>query len=160
MAALAELPEVELTVVVTHGATAMSLCNALLGISQRVHPLGALANCHWTELSPSTVRRRRVARARRTTSGSPGAVVPLPARDRRGPEPSDAERLTRREPVRPRGDGGARYSAGCEHGSSCCPYTGRADRSLDPARPSLCHPAGALRLSGARPTDRAKEPRR
>src|SRR5919197_5315879 len=49
-AAFAELPGVPTAVVVTHSATAMALTNALLGIAQEIHPLGPLANCHWTEL--------------------------------------------------------------------------------------------------------------
>jgi len=49
-AAFADLPSVELTVLVSHGATTMALTNALLGLPQRTHLLGPLANCHWTEL--------------------------------------------------------------------------------------------------------------
>ena len=35
---------------VTHSATAMALCNALLGLPHTVHVIGPLANCHWSEL--------------------------------------------------------------------------------------------------------------
>ncbi|SHG50049.1 probable phosphoglycerate mutase [Jatrophihabitans endophyticus] len=80
LAALAELPEVPLTVVVTHGATAMSTANALLGIAQRTHPLAPLANCHWTELVAEPVPAGRPPRwrVRGHNLGAPGAVVPLP----------------------------------------------------------------------------------
>lgn len=92
LAALAELPEVPLTVVVTHGATAMATCNALLGLSQQVHPLAALTNCHWTELvcerSPGA---EPVWRVRGHNLGALGAVVPLPARTVAADETSDAD---------------------------------------------------------------------
>ncbi|MEO9138792.1 MAG: histidine phosphatase family protein [Jatrophihabitans sp.] len=82
LAALAELPEVPVTVLVTHGATAMSTANALLGIAQRTHPLGPLMNCHWTELiSEQTPGRATVWRVRGHNLGAPGTVVPLPARE-------------------------------------------------------------------------------
>jgi probable phosphoglycerate mutase len=91
LAAFAELPVAEVTVLVTHGATAMALCNSLIGIAQRVHPLAALANCHWTEL---TLDDRHGAdarwRVRGHNLGAPGAVVPLPAREREQ-ETSDAD---------------------------------------------------------------------
>ena len=55
----------DLTVLVTHGATSMALTNALLGLDQRAHLLGPLANCHWSELyrGPAARRRRRSALA-------------------------------------------------------------------------------------------------
>ncbi len=81
LAAFGELPPAPVTVLVTHGATAMALCNALIGIPQQVHPLAALANCHWTEL---TLDDRHGAdarwRVRGHNLGAPGAVVPLPTR--------------------------------------------------------------------------------
>jgi broad specificity phosphatase PhoE len=77
LAALAELPEVATTVVVTHGATAMSTANALLGIDQRTHPLGPLSNCHWTELVQEA-GRGTAWRVRGHNLGALGAVVPLP----------------------------------------------------------------------------------
>ncbi|GAB2458022.1 histidine phosphatase family protein [Jatrophihabitans fulvus] len=81
--AIVALPEVGLTVIVTHSATAMAACNALLGIPQRTHPLGALANCHWSELyvdgSTDDAAAGPVWRVRGHNLGAPGAVVPLPA---------------------------------------------------------------------------------
>jgi probable phosphoglycerate mutase len=81
LAAFAELPEVPIAVLVTHSATAMALTNALLGIRQDVHPLGPLANCHWTELylEPADVHPA-AWRLRGHNLGQPGVVVPLPAR--------------------------------------------------------------------------------
>ena len=35
---------------VTHSATAMSLCASLIGLDLWVPALGPLANCHWSEL--------------------------------------------------------------------------------------------------------------
>jgi probable phosphoglycerate mutase len=84
-AAFAELPTVDLTVIVSHGATTMALTNALLGLAQRTHVLGPLANCHWTELH-AEARRGAAAvdgvarwRLRGHNLGAPGTVVPLPA---------------------------------------------------------------------------------
>jgi probable phosphoglycerate mutase len=80
-AAWAELPVVGTTVLVTHSATAMALTNSLLGIAQSVHPLGPLANCHWSELYAEAVVGGAVAwRLRGHNLGVPGTVVPLPAR--------------------------------------------------------------------------------
>ncbi len=50
MAAFEELPDVELAVLVTHSATAMAFCAALLGLPQEPHLLSPLANCHWSDL--------------------------------------------------------------------------------------------------------------
>ncbi len=79
LAAFAELPDVACAVLVTHSATAMALCNALLGMDQRVHVLGPLANCHWSEL---TVDAHDGAgslwRLRGHNLGAAGVVVPLP----------------------------------------------------------------------------------
>lgn len=89
--AFGELPETELTVLVTHGATAMALCNALLGLDQEVHLLAALANCHWTELFADGRRGSEPAwRMRGHNLGAPGAIVPLPARTP-GDDASDAD---------------------------------------------------------------------
>ena len=75
--ALAELPEVELAVLISHGATAMCLAAALLGLPQTPSILGPLANCHWTELRDSgdgwTLRAHN--------AGPPGPVIPLLAPD-------------------------------------------------------------------------------
>jgi probable phosphoglycerate mutase len=79
--AFAELSAVPVTVIVTHSATAMALTNSLLGIAQEVHPLGPLANCHWSEVyaaeSDGEVARWRL---RGHNLGPPGTVVPLPVR--------------------------------------------------------------------------------
>jgi broad specificity phosphatase PhoE len=80
-AAWAELPVTGTAVLVTHSATAMALTNSLLGIAQAVHPLGPLANCHWSELYAEPVAGGAMAwRLRGHNLGVPGTVVPLPAR--------------------------------------------------------------------------------
>jgi broad specificity phosphatase PhoE len=80
-AAWAELPVAATTVLVTHSATAMALTNSLLGIAQAVHPLGPLANCHWSELYAEPMVGDSIAwRLRGHNLGVPGTVVPLPAR--------------------------------------------------------------------------------
>lgn len=73
LALVESLPEVELTVLVSHGATAMCLSAALLGLPQTPSVLGPLANCHWTELrNGGTGWVLRVHNA-----GPPGLVIPL-----------------------------------------------------------------------------------
>jgi broad specificity phosphatase PhoE len=73
LALVRELPEVEITVLVSHGATAMCLSAALLGLPQTPSILGPLANCHWTELRNGgdgwTLRAHN--------AGPPGPVIPL-----------------------------------------------------------------------------------
>jgi glucosyl-3-phosphoglycerate phosphatase len=68
-----ELPEVPVTVLVCHGATAMCLSAALLGLPQTPSILAPLANCHWTELRDAgtgwTLRAHN--------AGPPGPVIPL-----------------------------------------------------------------------------------
>lgn len=85
LAAFRALPDVATTVVVTHSATAMALTNALLGIAQSNHPLGPLANCHWSELYADGVgdaaRVGVVWRVRGHNLGPPGTIVPLPLRE-------------------------------------------------------------------------------
>ncbi len=82
LSAFDDLPNVATTVLVTHSATAMALTNALLGIPQRTHPLGPLANCHWTELyAEASEAGTLVWRLRGHNLGAPGAVVPLPRRE-------------------------------------------------------------------------------
>jgi len=92
VAAFRDLPEVTTTVLVTHSATAMALCIALLGMDQRVHVLGPLANCHWSEL---TVEEHDAAaplwRLRAHNVGVPGVVVPMPVHIDAGDDASDAE---------------------------------------------------------------------
>jgi probable phosphoglycerate mutase len=78
LAAFGELPEVETAVLVTHSATAMALCNALIGIDQAVHVLGPLANCHWSELTAAPAGSTTQWRLRAHNIGTPGVVAPLP----------------------------------------------------------------------------------
>ncbi|HEV7204827.1 MAG TPA: histidine phosphatase family protein [Jatrophihabitans sp.] len=90
--AFAELPVAELTVLVTHGATAMAMCNAMLGIPQETHLLAPLANCHWSELfTEERSDSAPVWRMRGHNLGAPGMVVPLPAHPSEGVETSDAD---------------------------------------------------------------------
>lgn len=93
MAAFAELPDVATIVLVTHSATAMALTNGLLGIAQALHPLGPLANCHWSELyAEAHDDGGPVWRLRGHNLGTPGAVVPLPVRPEMAPdEVTDAD---------------------------------------------------------------------
>jgi probable phosphoglycerate mutase len=89
LAAFRDLPPATVAVLVTHSATAMALCNALLGIAQTVHPLGPLANCHWSDLAAAEdpdSEGARVWRLRGHNIGVPGVVVPLPARGPDGGE--------------------------------------------------------------------------
>lgn len=103
LAAFADLPDVASAILVTHSATAMALCNALLGIDQGLRVLGPLANCHWSELITEThdvpagavrdVRLRETRdvqlwRLRGHNLGAPGAVVPAPKRE--SPDGEDA----------------------------------------------------------------------
>jgi broad specificity phosphatase PhoE len=82
LSAFRALPGVATTVVVTHSATAMALTNALLGIRQSNHPLGPLANCHWSELYAEDHDGIGIVwRLRGHNLGTPGTIVPLPLRD-------------------------------------------------------------------------------
>ncbi len=82
VSAFRALPDLPTTVVVTHSATAMALTNALLGIRQSNHPLGPLANCHWSELyAEEHDGAGTVWRLRGHNLGAPGSVVPLPVRE-------------------------------------------------------------------------------
>jgi len=72
-AVVAELPDVPLVVFVSHGATAMCLTVALLGLPQSPSVLGPLANCHWTELHHDGAEWR----LRAHNAGAPGPVIPL-----------------------------------------------------------------------------------
>jgi broad specificity phosphatase PhoE len=93
LAAFGELPDVSTAVIVTHSATAMALCNALLGMDQRQHVLGPLANCHWSELfREKDVGALTLWRLRGHNLGAPGVVVPLPLRaESTADEVSDAD---------------------------------------------------------------------
>jgi probable phosphoglycerate mutase len=84
LAAFEDLPEVATAVLVTHSATAMALCAALLGTPQDVHVLGPLANCHWSELGEQVHEGAggptRLWRLRAHNIGAPGVVAPIPVR--------------------------------------------------------------------------------
>ena len=84
MGLVAELADVELAVLVSHGATAMCLTAALLGLPQTPSVLGPLANCHWTELRDDG----QGWNLRAHNAGAPGPVIPLLAPDA---EPADAD---------------------------------------------------------------------
>jgi glucosyl-3-phosphoglycerate phosphatase len=83
-----DLPEVGTAVLVTHSATAMALCTALLGLDQRMHVLGPLANCHWSELVSNEEHSWRL---RGHNLGVQGTVVPAPAYAEPAEEASDAD---------------------------------------------------------------------
>lgn len=90
-AAFGALPEVETAVIVTHSATAMALTNALLGMPQPAHPLGPLANCHWSELYTEARDGAAVTwRLRGHNLGAPGTIVPLPVHGAE-PDADDAD---------------------------------------------------------------------
>ncbi|MDP9092603.1 MAG: histidine phosphatase family protein [Actinomycetota bacterium] len=81
LAAFTALPAVPTAVLVTHSATAMALCSALLRTPQDVHVLGPLANCHWSELSAEPHEGAPLMwRLRAHNIGAPGVVAPLPVR--------------------------------------------------------------------------------
>jgi glucosyl-3-phosphoglycerate phosphatase len=97
LGAFSGLPDVATAVLVTHSATAMALCSALLGMRQGVHVLGPLANCHWTELvhvsaAHSGADGHTGWRLRAHNVGAPGTVLPLPLRlDTTGEDTPDAD---------------------------------------------------------------------
>jgi probable phosphoglycerate mutase len=83
LAAFYDLPEVEVAVIVTHSATAMSLCSSLIGIDLRQPALGPLANCHWSELrteGSASGRFDSAWRLRAHNVGAPGPVIPVSLR--------------------------------------------------------------------------------
>jgi probable phosphoglycerate mutase len=89
LAAIDELPDVPTAVLVTHSATAMALCNALLGLPQRLHVLGPLANCHWSELHCE--HESRQWRLRAHNIGAPGTIAPLPVHPQGAEDAPDAD---------------------------------------------------------------------
>lgn len=88
---IADLSDYSTAVLVTHSATALIMCTALLNLDQRTHILVPLANCHWTHLqaSPDGIGARWALRAHNV--GVPGTVVPTPRRVDEGDDASDAE---------------------------------------------------------------------
>jgi glucosyl-3-phosphoglycerate phosphatase len=84
MSVVVALPDVELAVLVSHGATAMCLTAELLGLPQTPSILGPLANCHWTELRNDG----DTWNLRAHNAGPPGPVIPLLTPDQ---EPADAD---------------------------------------------------------------------
>jgi len=89
LTAFSELPPVPTAVIVTHSATAMALTNSLLGIAQEIHPLGPLANCHWSEIALDGAESPW--RLRGHNLGVPGTVVPLPVRTEGWVDAADAD---------------------------------------------------------------------
>lgn len=90
MAAFSEIAAAGTAVLVTHSATAMALCNSLLGLPHDLHVLGPLANCHWSELRHAD---GAVWRLRAHNIGAPGPVAPCRSR----PSPARTPRTRRRE---------------------------------------------------------------
>jgi broad specificity phosphatase PhoE len=82
LAVFEELPDVDVAVLVTHSATAMSLCATLIGLDLWLPALGPLANCHWSELSSEAAALGngpdgRLWRLRAHNVGAPGPVIPI-----------------------------------------------------------------------------------
>ncbi len=80
LAAFYDLPDVEVAVIVTHSATAMSLCASLIGLDLRRAAIGPLANCHWSELRAEAGSGARFDggwRLRAPNVGAPGPVIPV-----------------------------------------------------------------------------------
>jgi probable phosphoglycerate mutase len=93
LAAVADLPPVGLAVLVMHGASAMALTNALLGLDQDERPLTSLANCHWTELI-GAAREGTGRRWRLRGHNLSAAPAPVPGADEGADdasEPADAQ---------------------------------------------------------------------
>lgn len=101
MAGLSELPDDPAgpVVVVTHGATAVSLTGSLLGLPEAFwRSLAPLANCHWNELARVDGRWRlhahNVGAIPARIPPPPGAVgADVVAAEQATPEPVDAEAL-------------------------------------------------------------------
>lgn len=94
--AFAELTDGGTVVLVSHGATSMALAAVLLGLPQRQHVLGPLANCHWSELTSieagvTSSDGDRGWRLRAHNVGVAGVVVPLPVHPRGQDEITDAD---------------------------------------------------------------------
>lgn len=91
LAVVGELPDYTTAVLVTHSATALSLCTALLHLDQGAHVLVPLANCHWTHLQANLDGAGRHWALRAHNIGVPGTVVPTSRRPDEGEDASDAE---------------------------------------------------------------------
>jgi probable phosphoglycerate mutase len=91
LAALSDLPASTTAVLVTHSATALSLCTALLQLDQQLRVLVPLANCHWTHLQVGPDGSRPPWLLRSHNIGVPGTVIPSPRRPDEGDDASDAE---------------------------------------------------------------------
>jgi broad specificity phosphatase PhoE len=75
------LPDVDVAVLVTHSATAMALCASVLGLTQEIHVLSPLANCHWSELRHDEADTTHIPwRLRSHNVGAPGPVIPFAMR--------------------------------------------------------------------------------
>jgi glucosyl-3-phosphoglycerate phosphatase len=78
LAALRELPEARVAVVVTHGGTSARLIEALLGLGpEHRRVFGPLANCAWSELAVQT-DRWRLLRHNSTAPSLPADPHPRP----------------------------------------------------------------------------------
>jgi broad specificity phosphatase PhoE len=91
LAALGQLPPVEVAVVVTHGGTSGRLLELLLGLGpEHRRVFGPLGNCAWSELARQSGRWRLL---RHNLSAGPlpeGLAVPPADRLRADPVPGDA----------------------------------------------------------------------
>ena len=86
-AAFRDLPDLDTVVLVTHSATALALTSEVLGLTQQVHILGPLANCHWSELCAEPGGWR----LRAHNAGPPGLVIPIAAAEEESPDASAIE---------------------------------------------------------------------
>jgi broad specificity phosphatase PhoE len=87
VAVFESLPDVDVAVLITHSATAMALCASVLGLTQEVHVLSPLANCHWSELRHDEADTTHIPwRLRAHNVGAPGAVIPFAIRPSADPE--------------------------------------------------------------------------
>lgn len=88
LAALADLPQAPVAVLVTHGGTGGRLIEALLGLGpEHRRVFGPLGNCHWTELAHQGSRWRVLRHNASATGGAPG----LPRRSGADGAPDVAE---------------------------------------------------------------------
>jgi broad specificity phosphatase PhoE len=94
LAALADLPEAAVAVVVTHGGTAGRMLEALLGLgSEHRRVFGPLANCAWSELRFQSRGWRLVRHNSWVPQPVEGGAPPFPdgaVRPRAGASPEEA----------------------------------------------------------------------